>query len=85
VTERDVYHGLPNINNSHTYTSNTNIYAPTSGGTSGYILKANGSTSTPTWVDPSTLLGDSSSGGSLLGTYTTATAPSSLPTGLTYI
>ena len=85
VTERDVYYGLPKINNSHTYNSNTNIYAPTSGGTSGYILKANGSTSTPTWVDPSTLLGDLSSGGSLLGTYTTATAPSSLPTGLTYI
>lgn len=85
VTERDVYYGLPTINNVHTYNSNTKIYAPTSGGISGYILKANGSTKAPTWVDPSTLLGDSSSGGSLLGTYTTATAPSSIPTGISYI
>lgn len=52
VTERDVYYGLPKFNNGHNYTSNTNYYAPTSGGSAGQILKANGSTSTPTWVDP---------------------------------
>lgn len=56
VTERDVYYGLPTINNSHAYTSSTTIYAPTAGGTSGYLLKANGSTSTPTWLAPATLL-----------------------------
>lgn len=33
----------------------TGIYAPTTGGTSGYVLKANGSTSTPTWVAQSSL------------------------------
>lgn len=49
-TERDIYYGLPYINNSHAYTSGTTIYAPTEGGTSGYILKANGATSTPTWI-----------------------------------
>lgn len=56
VTERDVYYGLPRINNSKTYTSNTYIYAPTTGGTSGYVLKSNGSTSVPTWVDINTLV-----------------------------
>lgn len=49
VTERDVYYGLPKINNSHSYTSSTSIYAPTAGGTSGYYLKGNGTTSTPVW------------------------------------
>ena len=55
VTERDVYYGLPTINNSHAYTSSTSIYAPVSGGTSGYILQANGSTSTPTWSSVNSL------------------------------
>ena len=49
-TVRDIYYGLPYINGTHSYTSNTDIYAPTSGGTNGYILQANGSTSTPTWT-----------------------------------
>ena len=49
VTERDVYYGLPKINNAHNYTSSSAYYAPTSGGTAGYLLKANGSTSAPTW------------------------------------
>lgn len=48
-TERDVYYGLPTINNSHSYTSSTSIYAPTSAGTSGNILKSSGGTSAPTW------------------------------------
>ena len=54
-TERDIYYGLPTINNVHNYTSSTTIYAPIAGGTSGYILKANGATSTPTWVAQSTI------------------------------
>ena len=54
VTERDVYYGLPNINGVHTYTSGTSIYAPTSVGTSGYILKSGGS-GAPSWVAQSTL------------------------------
>ena len=49
VTERDVYYGLPTINNSHSYTSSTSIYAPTAGGTSGYYLKGNGTTAAPVW------------------------------------
>ena len=49
VTERDVYYGLPKINNAHNYTSSSAYYAPTTGGTAGYLLKANGSTSAPTW------------------------------------
>lgn len=50
-TERDVYHGLPTINGSHSYTSATNIYAPTSVGTKGHILQSNGS-GAPVWVSP---------------------------------
>ena len=53
VTERDVYYGLPSINNSHAYTSSTTIYAPTAGGTLGYELIGNGTTSAPTWKAPS--------------------------------
>ena len=52
-TERDIYYGLPYINNSHSYTSSTTIYAPTAGGTSGYYLKGAGTTTAPTWQAPS--------------------------------
>ena len=52
-TERDIYYGLPTINNSHSYTSSTTIYAPTAGGTSGYYLKGAGTTTAPTWQAPS--------------------------------
>lgn len=48
------------VHSSYT-TDSTGIYAPESGGTSGYVLKANGSTSTPTWVSQSTLSVDSAS------------------------
>lgn len=56
VTERDVYYGLPKINNSHAYTSNTGIFAPTAGGTSGQVLRSNGSTATPTWANAADLI-----------------------------
>lgn len=49
-TERDIYYGLPTINNSHSYTSSTTIYAPSAGGSSGQYLKAVGATSAPTWA-----------------------------------
>ena len=39
VTERDVYYGLPKINGSKTYNSNTSIYAPTTVGSSGQVLQ----------------------------------------------
>lgn len=38
------------LNNSAKNGQNATFYAPTSGGTSGYILKSNGSTSAPTWT-----------------------------------
>ena len=53
VTERDVYYGLPFINGSHTYSSSTYIYAPTTAGSSGQVLVSNG-TNTPTWQTLST-------------------------------
>ena len=51
-TERDIYYGLPTINNSHAYTSNTTIYAPTAGGTANtQALVGNGTTTAPKWID----------------------------------
>ena len=47
-TERDIYFGLPFINNSHAYTSNTEIYAPTDAGSANQVLIAQGGTSAPT-------------------------------------
>lgn len=49
-TVRDIYYGTPTINGSKTYTSATNIYAPTAVGTSGYVLKSNGS-GAPSWAN----------------------------------
>ena len=48
VTERSVYNGLPTINNSHVYTANTTIYAPTNVGTSGQFLRSDGD-GEPNW------------------------------------
>lgn len=56
TTERDIYYGLPTINNSHAYTSSTTIYAPTAGGTSTQVLIGAGTTSAPVWTDISGLV-----------------------------
>jgi hypothetical protein len=48
VTERAVYYGMASINGSR-QTSSVGVYAPTSAGTSGYILKSNGS-GAPGWL-----------------------------------
>lgn len=66
-TERDIYYGLPTINNSHSYTSSTTIYAPSAGGTAGQVLMSAGATATPTW-------------GMTLYSYTTAAMALSLNT-----
>lgn len=50
VTERDVYCGLPIINGSHGYNSNTSLYAPTTVGTSGQVLQSKGN-GAPIWGD----------------------------------
>lgn len=52
-TERDIYYGLPTINGSHAYTSNTRIYAPTSVGTTGQVMVSTGAT--PSWSNQNTL------------------------------
>lgn len=56
-TMNTIYYGLPNINNSHAYTSGTNIYAPTVGGTATYVLVASGATATPAWYGGTTMAG----------------------------
>lgn len=55
-TERDIYYGLPTINNSHAYTSSTTIYAPSGAGTANQILKSSGGTSAPVWADITSLM-----------------------------
>lgn len=52
-TERDIYYGLPTINNSHAYTSSTQIYAPSSGGVNGQVCVSNGSL--PIWTNQSAI------------------------------
>ena len=54
VTERDVYYGLPTINGGHAYTSSSTYFAPTSAGTSTYVLKSNGS-GAPSWMTQSSI------------------------------
>lgn len=49
TTERSVYYGLVTVNNA-SQTRATGIYAPTSAGTAGYILKSSGGTAAPTWL-----------------------------------
>lgn len=51
-TVRSIYYGLPYFNNSKSYNSNTKLYAPTAGGTSGYELVGNGASSAPIWKAP---------------------------------
>lgn len=48
-TVRDIYHGLPNINGSHSYNSSNSIYAPITGGSLGQVLQSRGS-EPPVWT-----------------------------------
>lgn len=48
ATVRDIYYGTPTINGSKTYTSATNIFAPTSSGTNKGLLMSTGS-GAPVW------------------------------------
>jgi hypothetical protein len=51
VTERDVYYAQSWVNNQRQSSDiSRDIWAPTTGGTSGQILKSNG-TSAPSWID----------------------------------
>ena len=51
VTERDVYNGLPKINNSKIYDANQNLVVPTSNGSDGYVWTSNGD-GTGSWKKP---------------------------------
>lgn len=54
TTERDIYYGLPVINNSHGYNSSTTLYAPTTVGTAGQVLTSSGDKA-PVWTNQSSL------------------------------
>lgn len=49
VTERDIYNGLPKINNTKQYDANTEIFAPTVSGSKNQMLVAVGERKTPQW------------------------------------
>lgn len=53
-TERDIYYGLPTINDAHNYTSSTTLFAPITAGTNGQILQSSGSGS-PVWIAQSSI------------------------------
>ena len=57
VTERDVYFGLPTLNNAHNYTSSSTYYAPTAGGTAGHVLIGAGATTAPAWYGGTVMSG----------------------------
>ena len=57
VTERDVYFGLPTLNNAHNYTSSSAYYAPTTGGTAGHVLIGAGATTAPAWYGGTVMSG----------------------------
>jgi hypothetical protein len=51
-TSSTIYYGLPYFNNSHTYTSSTSLYMPTSNPqTNGHVLISTGS-GAPYWLSP---------------------------------
>ena len=56
ITANTLYYALPKINNSKAYKGNSEIYAPTTAGTSEYILQSNGSGSAPTWITADTVI-----------------------------
>lgn len=57
VTERDVYYGLPTLNNAHNYSSSSTYYAPTAGGTAGHVLIGAGTTAAPVWYGGTVMSG----------------------------
>ena len=57
VTERDIYFGLPTLNNAHNYTSSSTYYAPTTGGTAGHVLIGAGATTAPAWYGGTVMSG----------------------------
>ena len=66
---------LSNINGKFAVDSTGAVQFSGAAGTSGYILKSNGTGSAPTWVDPSTVIGGPYlplSGGTLTGATATA-------------
>lgn len=82
-TMNTLYYGLPIINNSHEYTSNTAIYAPTAGGTAGYVLIGAGTTSAPAWYAGLTLTGAAAA--SYVASFAGTTAATSKTTGAVQI
>ena len=62
VTERDVYYGLPKINNSKEYSANNGIFAPSGSGSTDEILLSGGTNKEPVWVAAQKLLAKLGSG-----------------------
>lgn len=74
VTERDIYFGLPQINNLHNYTSGDGIYAPTTSGEQYQLLVSNNTNTekAPVWTPAAWLQSDVNASADVAA-YTTLT------------
>ena len=72
VTERDIYFGLPRINNLHNYTSDSDIYAPTTSGEQYQLLVSNDTGNAPVWAIAATVQSEVSTTADVAA-YTTLT------------
>lgn len=60
VTERDIYFGLPTINDSHSYTSDDGIFAPTTSGEWHQLLVSDDTGNAPVWTPAAWLQSETS-------------------------
>lgn len=60
VTERDIYFGLPTINDSHSYTSDDGIFAPTTSGEQHQLLVSDDTGNAPVWTPAAWLQSETS-------------------------
>lgn len=72
VTERDIYFGLPQINNLHNYTSDNSIYAPITSGEQHQLLVSNDTGNAPVWTVAATVQSEVSTTADVAA-YTTLT------------
>lgn len=77
VTERDIYFGLPQINNLHNYTSDNGIYAPTTSGEQHQLLVSNDTGNAPVWTIAATIQSEVSTTADVAA-YTTLTLGNSI-------
>ena len=56
ITANTLYNAIPSLNGNKSYNGGTTIYAPTSSGSSGDILKSKGANNAPEWISVDTAI-----------------------------